>query len=166
MFVLQKDTAICYVSTHVDDLFVTCTKGSKLNDWVREQLSHVFQLTYRPESSVHLGLVLTRDRSLKSLTISQTAYIEAMSERFGILPTYSEIESPMSVQFLPLLNRFSADEVLSDNLINLFHQMVECLQHLASQTRSDLKFSVNQLSRRAKCPTFVIIKLSDAYFFI
>jgi len=58
LFVLRNDTAICYVSTHVDDLFVTCTKGSKLNDWVREQLSLVFQLTYRPESSNHLGLVL------------------------------------------------------------------------------------------------------------
>jgi hypothetical protein len=45
-FVLRKDTAICYVSTHVDDLFVTCTKGSKLNDWVRDQLSLVFQLSY------------------------------------------------------------------------------------------------------------------------
>jgi hypothetical protein len=76
-----------------------------------------------------------------------------MSERFGITPSHSEVESPMSTQFLPLLDQFSADEVLSDNLINLFQQMVGCLQHLVSQTRPDLKFSVNQLSRRAKCPT-------------
>ena len=113
----------------------------------------MFQLTYRPESSVHLGLVLTRYRLSKSLTISQTAYIEAMSERFGITPAHSEIESPLSTQFLPLLDQFSADEVLSDNLINLFQQMVGCLQYLVSQTRPDLKFSVNQLSRRAKYPT-------------
>jgi len=84
LFVLRRHGALCYLSTHVDDLFVACTKGSQLNDWVREQLSHVFQLTYRPESSVHLGLVLTRDRPLRSLTISQTAYIDEMSERFGI----------------------------------------------------------------------------------
>jgi len=31
--------------------------------------------------------------------------------------------------------------------------MVGCLQHLLSQTRPDLQFSVNQLSRRAKSPT-------------
>ena len=149
LFVLRKDGAIYYLSTHVDDLFVAC---SKLYDWVREQLSHVLQLTHRPESSIHLGLVLTRDRSLKSLTISQTAYIDAMSERFGVTSAHSEIESPMSSQFLPLLEQFSADAV-SDNLINLFQQMVGCLQHLASHTRPDFKFSVNQLSRRAKCPT-------------
>jgi len=35
----------------------------------------------------------------------------------------------------------------------MFQQMVGCLQHLVSQTRPDLKFSVNQLSRRAKSPT-------------
>ena len=76
---LSEHSAICNLSTHVDDLFVACTKGSKRNDWVREQLSHVFQLTHRPESSVRLGLVLTHDRLLKSLTISQSSYIDAMS---------------------------------------------------------------------------------------
>ena len=96
LFVFRKDGSICYLSIHVDDFFVACTKGSKLNDWVREQLSHVFQLAHRPESSVHRGLVLTRDRPLKSLTISQTAYIDAMSERFGVTSALSEIESSMS----------------------------------------------------------------------
>jgi len=81
LFFLRRNGAICYLSTHVDDLFVACTKGSKLNDWVREHLSHVFQLTHRPESSVYLGLVLTHDRLRKSLTIFQTTYIDAMSER-------------------------------------------------------------------------------------
>ena len=59
----------------------------------------------------------------------------------------------MSSQFLPLLDQFSADAVLSDNLINLCLQMVGCLQHLVSQSRPDLEFSVNRLSRRAKSPT-------------
>jgi len=45
LFVLRRNGSLCYLSTHVDDLFVACTKGSQLNDWVREQLSHVFQLT-------------------------------------------------------------------------------------------------------------------------
>ena len=77
---------------------------------------------------------MTRDRPLKSLTISQTAYIDAMSERFGVTSAHSEIESPMSSQFLPLLDQFSADTILPHNLIKLFQQMVGCLQHLASQT--------------------------------
>ena len=66
-----------------------------------------FQLTHRPESSVRLRLVLTRDRPRKSLTISQTAYIHEISERFGITSDHSEIESPTSSQFLPLLDQFS-----------------------------------------------------------
>ena len=80
---------------------------------------------------------MTRDRPRISLTISQTAYTDEMSERFGIT----------------LLDQFSAEAILSDNLINLFQQMVGCLQYLVSQTRPDLKFLVNQLSRRAKRPT-------------
>jgi len=76
-----------------------------------------------------------------------------MSARFGITSDHSEIDSPMSAQFLPLIDQFSADTILSDNLINLFQQMVGCLQYLVSQTRPDLKLSVNQLSRRNKSPT-------------
>ena len=76
-----------------------------------------------------------------------------MSERFRITSDHSEIDSPMSAPFLPSIDRFSADAILSDNLINLFLQMVGCLQHLVSQTGLDLKFSVNQLSRRAKSLT-------------
>jgi len=80
LFVLRRNGAICYLSTHVDDLFVACTKGSKLNDWVREQLYQVFHLTHRPKSSVHLGLVLTCDKPRKSLTISPIAYIDDFSK--------------------------------------------------------------------------------------
>jgi len=76
-----------------------------------------------------------------------------MSERFGFTSDHSEIESSMSFQFLLLVDQFSADAVLSDNVMNLFQQMVGCLQHLVSQTRPDLKFNVNQLSHRAKCST-------------
>ena len=97
-----------------------------------------------------MGLVLTRIRPRKFPTISQTAYIDDMSERFGVTSDHFEIDSPMSSQLLSLLNQFSTDAVLSDNPINLFQQMVGCLQHLVSKNRPDLKFSVNQLSRRAK----------------
>jgi hypothetical protein len=76
-----------------------------------------------------------------------------MSERFGITSDHSEIDSPMSAQFLPLLDQFSADVFFSDNLISLFQQMVGFLQHLVSQNRPDLKFLVNQLSHRSKSPT-------------
>jgi len=38
LFVLRRNFAICYLSTHVDNLFVR----SHLNDWVREQLPHAF----------------------------------------------------------------------------------------------------------------------------
>jgi len=59
-------------------------------------------------------------------------------KRFGVTLDYSEINSPMSSQFLPLFEQFFADAVLSNNLINLFQEMVECLQHLVSQTWPDL----------------------------
>ena len=70
LFVLCRDGELCYLSTHVDDLFVAGTRESELHTWVQTQLEKISTLTSRPESNIHLGLVITRDRLRRSLTIS------------------------------------------------------------------------------------------------
>ena len=66
----RHDHSICYLGTHVDDIFLACNKDSGLNDWVREQLGLVFTLSHRPNTTVHLNLVIKRYRAYKSLKIS------------------------------------------------------------------------------------------------
>jgi len=57
LFILKRDDgSICYASTHVDDIFLACTKDSGLNDWVRDQFAKVFTLTHRPNTTVILVL--------------------------------------------------------------------------------------------------------------
>ena len=54
LFIFRRpDNCICYLSIHVDDIFLACTKDSGLNDWVREQLALVFMLSHRPQTTVH-----------------------------------------------------------------------------------------------------------------
>ena len=153
LFVLRRDGNICYLSTHVDDLFVACTPSSGLHTWVQTQLEKVFTLTSRPESNIHLGLVITRDRPRRSLTISQPAYIQSTLDRFRVTSDHSKVDSPMSDRYLPDMSTFISDPVLPPDHITLYQEVVGCLQYLADQTRPDLKYPVNQLSRRSKAPT-------------
>jgi len=153
LFILEKDDNICYASTHVDDIFLASTKDSGLNDWVHEQLKKVFTLTHRPNTNVHLGLVIERDRPSRWLKISQPSYAAETLTRFQITSDHPKVDSPMSETFLSSMKLYASDPVLSDPLIELYQQQVGCLQYLAEQSRPDLKLSVNFLSRRNKAPT-------------
>ena len=156
LFLLRRpDHSICYLSTHVDDIFLACTKDSGLNDWVRDQLALVFTLSHRPNTTVHLGLVIERDRANKSLKISQSHYITETLTRFGISSsnTLSIVDSPMSEYYLRDMPLHSTDPILDSTQITIFQEIVGCLQYLTDQTRPDLKYSTNQLSRRSLSPT-------------
>ena len=154
LFMLRDDNGnICYLSTHVDDIFLASTKDSGLNDWVREQLSKVFTLTHRPNTSVHLGLVIERDRPNKWLKISQPHYIQEILARFGMSSPAYTVDSPMSESYLRDMHLYATDPVLEPTQITLFQEMVGCYQYLTDQSRPDLKYSVNQLSRRSSSPT-------------
>jgi hypothetical protein len=165
LFILKRDDgSICYASTHVDDIFLACTKDSGLNDWVREQLSKVFTLTHRPNTTVHLGLVIERDRANKWLKISQPHYIEEILSRFGMSSPSYTIDSPMSEAYLRDMHLHDTDPVLDDKQITLFQEMVGCLQHLTDQSRPDLRYSINQLSKRTKSPTARDLKAARRVF--
>ena len=156
LFIFRRpDHSICYLSTHVDDIFLACTKDSGINDWVREQLALVFTLSHRPQTTVHLGLVLERDRNNKSLKISQPHYVSEILTRFGISSSSpsSIVDSPMSEFFLRDMHLHSTDPILDSTQITVFQEIVGCLQYLTDQTRPDLKYSTNQLSRRSLSPT-------------
>jgi len=153
LFILEKDGKICYASTHVDDIFLASSKDSGLNDWVHAQLAKVFTLTHRPNTNVHLGLVIERERSSRWLKISQPSYAAETLDRFQIDSNHPKVDSPMSETFLSNLKLHASDPVLSESLIELYQQQVGCLQYLAEQSRPDLKLSVNFLSRRTKVPT-------------
>ena len=153
LFILEKDNAICYISTHVDDIFLACTKDSGLNTWVHTELAQVFTLTHRPNTNTHLGLVIDRDRPSKWLKISQPAYTGETLTRFQITSDHSRVDSPMSESYLSNMKLYNSDPILADPLIQLYQQQIGCLQYLAEQSRPDLKLAVNLLSRRNKSPT-------------
>ena len=59
----------------------------------------------------------------------------------------------MSDRYLPSTSLLISCTVLPLDHITLYQEVVGCLQYLAGQTRPDLKYAVNQLSRHSKAPT-------------
>ena len=106
----------------------------------------IFTFSYRPQTTVHLGLVLERDRDNRSLKISQPHYITETLTRFGIsTSTSSIVDSPMSKFYLRDMHLFSTDPILDSAQITVFQEIVGCLQYLTDRTRPDLKYSIINL---------------------
>ena len=97
-----------------------------------------FTLSHRPQTTVHLGLVLERDRDKRSLKISQPHYITETLTRFGIYTSTSSIvDSPMSEFYLRDMHLHNTDPILDSAQITVFQEIVGCLQYLTDQTRPD-----------------------------
>ena len=122
-------------------------------------------MSHRPNTTVHLGLVIERDRPNKSLKISQIHYITETLTRFEISSSISSVvDSTMSEFYLRDMHLHSTDPILDAAQFTLFQEIFGCLQYLTDQTRPDLKYSTNQLSRRSLSPTAHDMKAANLFF--
>ena len=135
-------------STHVDDLLVAASKGSSLLLDTQVDLATTYDITVTLDPVNHLGLVVTRDRKLKSLTLTQPAYIEEMLTKFHITTPEKPPVYPMHTDYLTS-QPLDLSPLTDESSQTLFQQKVGCLMYLMSQTRPDLHYPVTQLSRRS-----------------
>eukprot|EP01035_Chromulina_nebulosa_P025306 gene25306-33026_t len=138
-----------YILIHVDDLLLS-GKCTHILDSIVSSLQQHFQLSVSTSIDYYLGMLVQRDRSTRTIKISQPGYIEEMIDTYNIscssYPSTPMIESPRkpSSDTNPLLN---------SHLIELFQSKVGTLLYLANQTRPDILFAVNMMSRQTKQPT-------------
>ena len=152
IYIKHIDDTKIICSTHVDDLLCAATKNSSLLQDMSTHLSTVYDITVTVDPTNHLGLVLSRDRSNLSLTLTQPAYVNEILEKFHISVPDKPPKYPMHTDYLSTQSSDSSP-LLTEDLQKVFQQKVGCLMYLMTQTRIDLHFSVTQLSRRASAAT-------------
>ena len=77
---------------NVDD-FEIISPTTAIGTEIMTEMSKIYNLTTENEVDFHLGMVLTRDRSNKSITISQPGYTDEMLDNYDI---------PLDTNFLPI----------------------------------------------------------------
>jgi hypothetical protein len=78
--VIDDKKIIC--STHVDDLLCAATRNTTLLQDMSTQLSTVYDISITMDPTNHLGLVITRNRSTFSLTLTQPSYVAEILQKF------------------------------------------------------------------------------------
>jgi hypothetical protein len=127
----------------VDDILCLSTHLSII-DWFQTQMSSKFTITIKTVVDSFLGMQITRNRSNKTISLSQPGYITSLMTRFNI-NTDSTIHYPNT----PMSSTDLQDALqipLSVPQQSTFMKIVGSVLFLSTRSRPDIAFVVNYLS--------------------
>jgi len=134
------------VAVYVDDIILCAKSIVKMNE-IKKLLSNRFKVKDLGPLNYFLGVRVVQNTD-GSIWIGQTAYCEKVIERFG-MANCKPISSPADPN-AKLEKATDSDELFE---APMYQSMVGCLIYLSSQTRPDISFAVNQVSRFCSRPT-------------
>ncbi|CAI7909100.1 unnamed protein product [Closterium sp. NIES-54] len=139
---LRTDTSLppFYVLVYVDDL-VFATADTEALTLVKSELQKRHICTDLGELRSYLGLLITRDRARRTITLTQSHMVHQVLQRFGF-----QFSSP---QLTPLSTSHSLSAPPSDESVEpsgLYPELVGCLMYLISCTRPDPAYPLSLLA--------------------
>ena len=128
-----------------DDIIVASRSMTVISD-VKKALEATFHMEDRERINWFLGLRIRQEQG--KVTVDQERYIETMLERFQ-MDQCKPSRSPADLN-LKLQTAQNRDKEVDQRI---YRSLVGSLLYLAQQTRPDIMFTVNILSRHMNAPT-------------
>ncbi|PIL37456.1 transcription factor [Ganoderma sinense ZZ0214-1] len=151
VFYYVEGTDLIIIVVHVDDLTIAASCVA-LVIRVKAKLREAFAISDEGEIHWILGFAVIRDRSARTLSLSQTSYIEAIVRRFG-LEDAKPLSTPMDphVQLTAEQSPKTTAEVAEMRNVP-YREAVGSLQYASLGTRPDITYAVSVLSRFLENP--------------
>ena len=137
---------------HVDDI-ITISSSKLGNETFKQELRHHWDISDLSEVKFALGIAIARDRSARSISLSQTALIDRVVGQFSS-PEAHSVDTPM----VPGLQIIRPDKELpvSETTLSWMKRMQYCslvgtLNYLAVATCPDIAFAVGRLATVLNC---------------
>jgi hypothetical protein len=146
VFMKVIDGRPVYVGVYVDDLIILAPTPAMMAT-IKSDLASRFKMHDLGELTFILGIRITRDRSRRTLTMSQSQYASTVLRRFG-----HSASNPVATPMAPRQKLCDAMRPSSeaDRLFMLdkdYRAVVGSLMYLMIGTRPDLAYLVQQLSQ-------------------
>ena len=143
----DSPTGTVIFALHVDDILATAStpeETSRFSDFLKTK----WEITELGEPKYALGIAITRDRSLRTISLSQTAKIDKLVEEYNQTNARS-VDTPM-VAGLQLRKPDKSTPVPSEitdwAARTPYRSLVGSLMYLAVATRPDISYAVGRLS--------------------
>jgi hypothetical protein len=156
----QVDQAIYYKRTNeehtvitvsVDDMAVASQNLSYITAF-KSQLQQHFEITDLGELNWLLGLKVERDRAARTITLSQTAYVDTILESFNLTDAKTS-PAPMDPGAVLSDARCPTTHAQLEAMANVpYQRAIGSLMYTATSTRPDIAFSFATLSQFMRNP--------------
>jgi predicted RNA binding protein YcfA (HicA-like mRNA interferase family) len=146
VFIYERDGTKIVVPVHVDDLLLA-SKSLPAITKVKNELKNAFKIHDQGPTKQILGIKLDRDRSSRSIYLSQPAYIEDMLRHYK-LDKCNPAATPM-IENLRLSSSMSPQNARELAQIDQgrYREAVGKLLYLSIATRPDISYAVGVLCR-------------------
>ena len=139
----------------VDD-FLSIASSDSRSDIIERDLRSKYEIKSLGAPSMLLGLHLCQDRKNHSISLSQTAYIDTLLERFclaDVNPVSTPLDPNVNLDIKDNDTNTPADENEGKGRITEgYSALIGSLMYLAISTRPDIAFAVNKLAQFTSDP--------------
>jgi len=146
IYLYCKDGVRIIMPIYVDDITLVSDSQETINTVIKQLSSH-FKLRDLGPTSYLLGVGITRNRSLHSISLSQRQYIVDVLDRFGCADC-KPVSTPMEpgLHLTKSMGATTSEEIAEMKKIPYLNA-VGALMYLATTTRPDISYTVGVLAR-------------------
>jgi hypothetical protein len=147
----RTSTEQMVITVSVDDMAVTANDISHIHRF-KSQLQAYFEISDLGELKWLLGLKVTRDRTARTLTLSQKAYVATIVECF-CLEDAKSTQTPMEPGVTLSTDQSPATHAELEDMKDVpYQRAIGSLMYAATSTRPDIAFSLATLSQFMRSP--------------
>lgn len=140
---------------YVDDFVLAAPQSSIITEFIT-QFRSAYNLKDLGPLTWFLNIAIERDRTNRSVTLSQAAYIDKIATSFNLQDS-PKVLSPLSpnIELLPNSGRATPADTHG------YQRRVGSILYAATTTRPDVMFAATQLSRFMQNPSHIHIEQAD-----
>jgi transposase InsO family protein len=139
------------ISVYVDDLLIFGKDRDKVRD-LKKALSNRFEMEDLGPCSWYLGIDIQRDRSKRTITLSQRTYIEKVLREFQMIDC-TPTSTPMAADCKLHKTTEEEQSKAPSGLREKYQRALGSLMYAMLGTRADIAYAVKTLSRFASNPS-------------
>jgi len=148
---LHSPSVMMFIVLYVDDLVLLSNSLAFLNE-VKLKLATLFDMKDLGEAHYVLGIQITRDRSNRSLSISQQEYIKTIADRFGMSES-NAVDTPLSTSDPLSKLDCPANDIDKEAMASKpYKSAIGALMYAMLGTRPDIAYAITALSQFSSNP--------------
>lgn len=151
VYQLRKGNLYVLLALYVDDLLLMSNSLPGLNA-LKHDLSQRYSMKDLGEAHYVLGIQIDRDRAARTLSISQSQYVEKMLQRLGMMDC-KPVGTPLATNVkLTKADCPKPDTALDYLFIRQYQSAVGAIMYAMLGTRPDIAFAIASLSQFSSNP--------------